>query len=147
MVSLPPCKRTASPSGFGPRCELGQPASERARIERLALQARSLGHPARVSIVAELATHRSLAAGDIAVESGLARSTISEHLRLLREAALICACQDGPNVRYRLQPTALLELAHGIAELGVAELGLERPAEDSPCFGTKVPVANRRLAK
>jgi ArsR family transcriptional regulator len=76
--------------------------------ERLAALAKALGHPARVHILRFLSVRATCVTGELAPELGLAASTVSEHLRILREAGLIqtqsaegrpCYClnQDGLN--------------------------------------------------
>ena len=57
--------------------------------EQLAVLAKALGHPARVRIVRVLGQRASCVTGELAPELGLAPSTVSEHLRILREAGLI----------------------------------------------------------
>jgi ArsR family transcriptional regulator, arsenate/arsenite/antimonite-responsive transcriptional repressor len=74
--------------------------------EQLATRAKALGHPARVRIVRLLSRRASCVTSELAPELGLAPSTVSEHLRILREAGLIntqtadgrpcyCLCSDG----------------------------------------------------
>ena len=117
MTTLPPCTTTAT--GFGPCVTPGSPdlSSEAATDDHLASIARSLGHPARVAIVKELSGSQPRAAGDIAADSGLARSTVSEHLKILRKAGLVCACQDGASVRYRLRYSAVRAFVRDLEQL------------------------------
>ena len=55
--------------------------------------------------------------GDIVEAVGLAQSTVSEHLRILKAAAIITGEIDGPRVCYALNPAALAPLAAFIASL------------------------------
>ncbi|MCC6006285.1 MAG: winged helix-turn-helix transcriptional regulator [Rhodobacteraceae bacterium] len=73
--------------------------------------ARALGHPARIRIVAYLRDHGPAIAGDIVEAVGLAQSTVSEHLRLLREAGIVTARSDPPRVIYALDPDSVVPLA------------------------------------
>lgn len=56
----------------------------------LALVGKALGHPARVHILRILRRNENGAAvADLVAALGLAQSTVSEHLRVLREAELV----------------------------------------------------------
>ncbi|MEE4303113.1 MAG: metalloregulator ArsR/SmtB family transcription factor, partial [Wenzhouxiangella sp.] len=57
--------------------------------ERIAEVARALGHPARIRIVKLLLEREACIGGDIVEEIGLAQSTVSEHLRILKEAGVV----------------------------------------------------------
>jgi predicted transcriptional regulator len=61
-------------------------ASTRSDHERIAQLARALAHPARVQIVQTLLRRTTCIGCDIVEEIGLAASTTSEHLRILKEA-------------------------------------------------------------
>src|SRR3546814_2057132 len=54
--------------------------------DRIAALAKALGHPARVKVVETLLRRRTCIGCDIVEEIGLAASTTSEHLRILKEA-------------------------------------------------------------
>ena len=83
----------------------------------LAKLAKALGHPARIRILRLLATRETCITGDVVAELPLAQSTVSEHLRILREAGLVQATQDGPRSTYCLSRVGLVALQRGIAEL------------------------------
>jgi ArsR family transcriptional regulator, arsenate/arsenite/antimonite-responsive transcriptional repressor len=76
------------------------PTSEREREAELAALAKALGHPARVRIVRLLLTRDACYCGDIVEELPLAQATISQHLRVLREAGLIRGEIEGPHTCY-----------------------------------------------
>mgnify|MGYP001209100575 CR=1 FL=1 len=80
---------------------------EDAGNDELAALAKALGHPARVGIVRLLHEKQSCIGCDIVDEVGLAQSTTSEHLRILRAAGIITGEIDGPRVCYSLNPAAL----------------------------------------
>lgn len=73
----------------------------------LAVLAKALGHPARIGIVRLLHEKQSCIGCDIVDEVGLAQSTTSEHLRILKAAGVITGEIDGPRVCYSLNPAAL----------------------------------------
>ena len=75
--------------------------------DELAVLAKALGHPARVGIVRLLHEKQSCIGCDIVDEVGLAQSTTSEHLRILKAAGIITGEIDGPRVCYSLNPAAL----------------------------------------
>lgn len=78
--------------------------------ERIATLAKALGHPARVHIVRMLVEKQSCIGCDIVDEIGLAQSTTSEHLRILKSAGIITGEIERPRVCYSLngEPLRLL---------------------------------------
>ncbi len=78
--------------------------------EELASLARAVGHPARVQILRLLVRREACVCGDIVDELPLAQSTVSQHLKVLKEAGLIRGDVDGPRVCYCIQPRALRRL-------------------------------------
>jgi ArsR family transcriptional regulator len=85
--------------------------------ETLAAMAKAIAHPARLAILRLLAHRETCATGDVVAELPLAQSTVSEHLRILREAGLIQGEIEGPRTHYCLNATGLAVLRAGIAEL------------------------------
>lgn len=73
----------------------------------LASLARALGHPARVQIVQILAQRDACLCGEIVDKLPLAQSTVSQHLKILRDAGLVRGDVDGPRVCYCLNRRAL----------------------------------------
>jgi DNA-binding transcriptional ArsR family regulator len=78
--------------------------------EELAALSKALGHPARVKIVRILLRKNACICGDIVDELPLAQSTVSQHLKVLKDAGLIRGEVDGPRVRYCIEPQALRRL-------------------------------------
>ncbi len=76
----------------------------------LATLAKALGHPARVQIVRHLVRREACICGDIVEELPLAQSTVSQHLKVLKEAGLIRGEIDGPRTRYCVEPRAMRRL-------------------------------------
>jgi len=73
----------------------------------VAALAKALGHPARVRIVRELLAKRSCIGCDLVDQIGLAQSTVSEHLRILKEAGIVVGEIERPRVCYSLSPASL----------------------------------------
>jgi len=78
--------------------------------EELAALAKAIGHPARVQILRLLVRRTACVCGDIVDEIPLAQSTVSQHLKVLKEAGLIRGEVDGPRVCYCIEPRALRRL-------------------------------------
>jgi ArsR family transcriptional regulator len=72
--------------------------------ERLAELAKALGHPARVAILKLLMSRDSCICGEIVEQIPLAQSTVSQHLKKMRDAGLIRGDVDGPRVCYCVEP-------------------------------------------
>ena len=85
--------------------------------ETLAAMAKALGHAARVKILRVLDAREACITGDVVAELTLAQSTVSEHLRILREAGLIQSEIQGPRTRYCINAAGLAALKAGIAAL------------------------------
>jgi len=70
------------------------------RDEELAALARALSHPARVAIVRHLAETGSCVCGEIVSVLPLAQATVSQHLKVLKEAGFVQGEVDGPRTCY-----------------------------------------------
>ena len=79
--------------------------------EQVAKVAKALAHPARVQIVDALLRRTTCIGCDLVEEVGLAASTTSEHLRILKEAGLIIGEISRPRICYSLDPRAIAPLA------------------------------------
>jgi ArsR family transcriptional regulator len=77
-----------------------------AEEERAAAVFRALGNPARVRIVTELARRNACVTGDLVEVLPLAQSTVSQHLKVLKEAGIIRGTIDGDPC-YCLDPEAI----------------------------------------
>jgi ArsR family transcriptional regulator len=78
--------------------------------EELATLCKAIGHPARVQILRLLVAKEACICGDIVDELPLAQSTVSQHLKVLKEAGLIRGDVDGPRVCYCIEPRTLRRL-------------------------------------
>lgn len=67
---------------------------------RLSVIAKALGHPARVAIIEYLAKSNACMCGDIVEVLPLSQSTVSQHLRELKNAGLIKGDIEGTKVCY-----------------------------------------------
>lgn len=68
--------------------------------EQLARFAKAMGHPARIAILQFLAAQDTCYFGDIHEELPIAKATVSQHLKELKEAGLIQGEVEAPKVRY-----------------------------------------------
>jgi ArsR family transcriptional regulator, arsenate/arsenite/antimonite-responsive transcriptional repressor len=86
----------------------------------LARRIKALAHPARLEIVRALLKvgGDGCCCGDIVRGLPLAQSTVSQHLKVLREAGLIRGEISGPRSCYCLDREALSAIAAAMADLG-----------------------------
>jgi ArsR family transcriptional regulator len=77
--------------------------------DELAVLGKALGHPIRVQIVRILA-RTSGCVSDLVGKLPLAQSTVSQHLKVLKDAGLVRGTIDGPRVCYCIDPDGLRRL-------------------------------------
>jgi len=68
--------------------------------EKLAAYAKALGHPARIFILNFLSHQCPCFAGDLSERLPIAPSTVSQHLKALKEAGLIQGTIAPPTIKY-----------------------------------------------
>jgi ArsR family transcriptional regulator len=85
--------------------------------EDLARLAWALAHPARVRILRLLIARDSCVCGEIVDQMPLAQSTVSQHLKILKQSGLVQGEVDGPKVCYCVDRSRLNELAALVADL------------------------------
>lgn len=85
--------------------------------ERLAELAKAIGHPLRVRILRILARRQTCVCGELVDELPVAQSTVSQHLKMLKDAGLVQGEIDGPRICYCIAPRALDELKELIGKL------------------------------
>lgn len=78
--------------------------------QTLAALCKALGHPARVAILKHLLQVDSCICGEIVSILPLAQSTVSQHLKQLKEAGLIRGEIEGPRICYCADKDRLAEL-------------------------------------
>lgn len=79
--------------------------------------AKAIGHPARVRILRMLSQKEARVCSDIVGELPLAQSTVSEHLRILKEAGLIRSREEGARVGYCINNETMRRLKALVAIL------------------------------
>jgi DNA-binding transcriptional ArsR family regulator len=72
----------------------------------LAVLTKALGHPARIAILQFLIKTRSCVCGDIVDELPLSQSTVSQHLKELKNAGLIKGDIEGLSICYCIDEKA-----------------------------------------
>lgn len=84
-------------------------ASEGARemADELARTSKALAHPIRVRIVRLLLARESCLCGQIVDELPVSQATVSQHLKVLKDAGLVRGEIDGPRVCYCADRAAL----------------------------------------
>ena len=83
----------------------------------LAALAKAIAHPTRLHIIRILSQRTTCVCREIVEELPLAQSTVSEHLRILKEAGLIRGEIAGLRACYGLEPAALDRLKALISAL------------------------------
>ncbi len=68
--------------------------------EKLARYAKALGHPVRVYVLELLGKQACCYSGDLSEELPIAKSTLSQHLKELKDAGLIQGEIEAPRVKY-----------------------------------------------
>ncbi|CDT11960.1 MULTISPECIES: ArsR/SmtB family transcription factor [Vibrio] len=86
-------------------CSLPLPPSNAEAEKEMAALAKALAHPARIrilSILSALEKSGGCLNSDLVSELGLAQSTVSEHLRILKASGFITAESIPPKMCYRI---------------------------------------------
>jgi len=86
--------------------------------EELAVLAQALSHPARVRILRFLLEQQECFAGAIVDHLPLAQSTVSQHLKVLRQAGLIRGEVDGLHICYCADVERLARAGELLSGLG-----------------------------
>ncbi|MCC5926901.1 MAG: winged helix-turn-helix transcriptional regulator [Bacteroidetes bacterium] len=84
--------------------------------ESMAVIAKALGHPARIAIIQELARNNACQCGELVLTIGLAQSTISQHLKELKNAGIIQGTLSGEKPCYCLNRDFLATFEQFIRE-------------------------------
>jgi ArsR family transcriptional regulator len=85
--------------------------------ETLAAWAKALAHPARIAILEVLARRNACVCGEIVDELPLAQSTVSQHLKVLKDAGIITGRIDGPRSCYCLDQDAVRRVRAALDQL------------------------------
>jgi ArsR family transcriptional regulator, arsenate/arsenite/antimonite-responsive transcriptional repressor len=93
--------------------------------EDLSRVAKALGHPIRVRIVRLLLARDTCVCGEIVSELPVSQATVSQHLKVLKEAGLVRGEIDGPRVCYCADREALAAHVASLAALAGAHVNGE----------------------
>ena len=98
---------------------MGSSKSEEFSIKdnRVAAYAKALAHPARVAILKMLVRRQACICGDIVEEIPLSQSTVSQHLKELKEAGLIKGDIEGARICYCIDEEEWKAAKNALAEL------------------------------
>jgi ArsR family transcriptional regulator len=94
----------------------GQPDTK-GNDDEVAELAWAIAHPARVRILRILLARQACICGELVDQLPLAQSTVSQHLKILKETGLVQGEIDGPKVCYCINPSTLTRLKELVAEL------------------------------
>ncbi len=86
-------------------------------VEAFAAVCKALGHPARIRILEHLRAVDSCICGQIVEILPLAQSTVSQHLKSLKQAGLVKGEVEGPAVCYCVDKTVLEAFQEMVASL------------------------------
>jgi ArsR family transcriptional regulator, arsenate/arsenite/antimonite-responsive transcriptional repressor len=84
--------------------------------QRLARMLKALGNPVRFGIIEFLSERQVCITNDIVQNTPLAQSTISQHLKVLRQAGLIRGEIEGPATCYCLDPEGIAFLKEEVGK-------------------------------
>lgn len=90
---------------------------EQTSSEELAVIFRALAHPARIKILRHLLQVERCICGGIVKVLPLAQSTVSQHLKVLKEAGLVQGEVEGPAICYCVNRQRLAFAGETMAEL------------------------------
>ncbi|GAP13345.1 transcriptional regulator, ArsR family [Longilinea arvoryzae] len=82
--------------------------------QRMANMLKALGNPVRLFMVQTLAEHKMCITGELVEFTTLAQSTVSQHLKVLREAGLVVGELEGPATCYCLNEDGIRWLKEAI---------------------------------
>jgi ArsR family transcriptional regulator, arsenate/arsenite/antimonite-responsive transcriptional repressor len=78
---------------------------------------RAIAHPTRLGILRQLAATPETCACDFTELFAVRQPTISQHLKVLREAGLVVTRRDGTKICYSVRPEAIAFLTEFIQSL------------------------------
>lgn len=87
------------------------------RINQLARFAKALAHPARVAILEYLLQNRACICGDLVGVLPLSQSTISQHLKELKNLGIIQGEIEGPRINYCINGAVWAEARRMLGDL------------------------------
>ena len=108
---------------MAPSSSTTRPGRSRAAADdrAIATLARALGHPARVEILRLLLERGDCICGQIVEVMPLAQATVSQHLKVLKDAGVVRGEIDGPRVCYCANPEVVKQLGERLLALAKTE--------------------------
>jgi ArsR family transcriptional regulator len=88
-----------------------------AGLAPLAAQFKALGHPARLEILRLLAERGTCICGEVVEGLPLAQSTVSQHLKVLKDAGFVRGEVDGPRSCYCIDAAETARFRRAIDDL------------------------------
>lgn len=98
-------------------------AQMQAHAEQAAQLLKSLAHPARLRVLCQLVEGEA-SVTELQAQVGLSMSALSQHLALMREAALVSTRREGQTIFYALADSPALGVMHA---LHAAYCGKKKP--------------------
>ena len=89
--------------------------------EKIAKICKSLGHPTRLKIIEHLTKIDTCVCGDIVNIFPFSQSTISQHLKQLKESGIVCGEIEGPKTFFCVDKNVLNQLHSYIQQLQAGE--------------------------
>jgi len=87
------------------------------KTEQLAKIFKALGHPTRIKIIEHLNEIDTCVCGEIVDIFPFSQSTISQHLKHLKESGIVCGEIEGPKTYFCVDKGVLNEIKHYINTL------------------------------
>ncbi len=84
---------------------------------KLANMAKAIAHPARIAILQQIVKSPGCITNDLVGETGLAQATISQHLKVLKEAGVIKGEISGTSICYCIHNDNWRELRESLNDL------------------------------
>jgi ArsR family transcriptional regulator len=88
-----------------------------AKQERLVKMFKAIGNPTRFEIIKYLVMHPACITGDIVEILPIAQATVSQHLKVLREAGWISGTVEGPATSYCLDEENIAWFRETVGEI------------------------------
>lgn len=95
--------------GRQPKIQMEELEQATTTVADLATLCKALGHPVRVEIIRQLRALDGCACGDLVERLPVAQSTVSQHLKILKQAGLITGEVVGPSTCYGIDHQAIKE--------------------------------------
>ena len=93
------------------------PTTAQQDAKQQAAQLKALGHPVRLGIAIRLGEEGGTCACDFAGLFNVSQPTVSQHLKVLREAGLVTTKRRGTQILYSLDPSAVKRLGSLLGSL------------------------------